>query len=103
MCFFEFDYLIATAHSAGPGHGLCVQVICYRMIATPWAMLRQSLGHLWMNLCLFGIHWVAVGNVEAILRLSLGVLGTTWVYLGAILGHVRAMLGLSWGLLGLRY
>ena len=22
--FYFFDYLIATAHSAGPGHGLCV-------------------------------------------------------------------------------
>ena len=65
------------------------------------AMLRQSSGHLWMNLCLFGIPWAAVGNVGAILGLSLGVVGTTWVHLGAMLGHVGAMLGLSWGFLGL--
>ena len=49
-----------------------------------------------MNLCFFGIPWAAVGDVEAILGLCLGVLGTTWVHLGAILG----MLGLCWVVLG---
>ena len=48
-----------------------------------------------MTLCLFGIPWAAVGNVGAILGLSLGVLGATWIHLGCILGHVGAMLGKS--------
>ena len=61
------------------------------------------MGYLWMTLCIFGIPWAAVGNVGAILGLSLQVLGTILGLLGATLGHVGAMLGLSWGLLGLRH
>ena len=51
-----------------------------------------------MSLELFGLPQATVRNVGAILWLSLGVLGATWVHLGGMLGYVGAMLGLSWAL-----
>ena len=109
------DYLIATAHSAGPGHGLHVCVAddmlqdnrnMLRRVAEPlrwtsWAMLGQYWGYRWITFgllwCTLGDCWqcwghlgIILGGLGGYLGPPLGYLGSCWDYVWAILGPLGA-------------
>ena len=105
--------LIATSHSAGPGHGLCVaddtlqddrNMLRQESLTTGGehlgnvgAIFGQSWGHLWMTVGVLwytlGSCWQCWGYLEVIVG---GYLGPPWGHLGSCWVYV----GLSWGFLG---